>query len=262
MYTGWLLSFGLFWLLKSAEGGIWSRPIPSARGPSSSSSSSSNSVRSNSHMGESKRYHYTDFDSVTTAPAYSSVELANFALETVGPLLLPSALAYLGYKCVEALRRFLTLRREKLSVEDVEIVEEMKKEQDEMWQAITALHSMHAETKSLLDASQGTVSSFASRLNEMDVRLAGKLASAFKQIDSLGETNRLNEKRLVEQLGKLNLMLNASAIDTAVKLQDVRAYTKEILADYDSTMVRKLKAFKDELKKVFIYLSERNVHGL
>ncbi len=155
-----------------------------------------------------------------------------------------SGFAYMGYKGVSYLRR----RLYSVASMDHKTIEDIKIEQEEIWSTITALHSMQSELKTLIEANNDLNLARIARLENLLMEKLGIVSSRVTEIEesclSLDAETKKRFLNISEGLANLDVG------NVEIKLQNAAISMNSTLAEYEIATMRKLTAFRDDLKKI------------
>lgn len=155
----------------------------------------------------------------------------------------------LGMKHVKEQNQLLLVENESLK--------QIKKEQDEIWQAILNIHNTQNDIKSLAESNAALISEWKSTLTNLELQLRRSLEDLTQRLDDLDRGMNASNEDTVEKIRRLQQQWDSEMKSIRASIISLQQEIPAILKDHDKIITSKFQLFQDDMKKIIAKGSSR-----
>ena len=148
----------------------------------------------------------------------------------------------LGMKHVKEQNQLLLVENESLK--------QIKKEQDEIWQAILNIHNTQNDIKSLTESNAALISEWKSTLTNLELQLRRSLEDLTQRLDDLDRGMNASNEDTVEKIRRLQQQWDSEMKSIRASIISLQQEIPAILKDHDKIITSKFQLFQDDMKKI------------
>lgn len=155
----------------------------------------------------------------------------------------------LGMKHVKEQNQLLLVENESLK--------QLKKEQDEIWQAILNIHNTQNDIKSLAESNAALISEWKSTLTNLELQLRRSLEDLTQRLDDLDRGMNASNEDTVEKIRRLQQQWDSEMKSIRASIISLQQEIPAILKDHDKIITSKFQLFQDDMTKIIAKGSSR-----
>lgn len=138
-----------------------------------------------------------------------------------------------------------------------ESLKQIKKEQDEIWQAILNIHNTQNDIKSLAESNAALISEWKSTLTNLELQLRRSLEDLTQRLDDLDRGMNASNEDTVEKIRRLQQQWDSEMKSIRASIISLQQEIPAILKDHDKIITSKFQLFQDDMKKIIAKGSSR-----
>lgn len=168
--------------------------------------------------------------------------LATVSTHFQGDTGIPIIDSVLGIKHVKEQNQLLQVENESLK--------QMKKEHDEIWNAILNIHNTQNDVKSLAESNAASISEWKSTLSNIELQLRRSLDDLTPRLDDIDKGMTASNEDTVEKIRRLQQQWDSEMKSIRSSIISLQQEIPAILKDHDTIITSKFQLFKDDMKKI------------
>ena len=138
------------------------------------------------------------------------------------------------------------------------VIEELQKEQEELWNAVLTIHNMQDDAKQLLQTNNETVVALRVHVSNVESIFASAMSDLTKRLNLLEQDIRDGGTSSEEQIRALKMRLELAVEETRQAIDGMKSTDlPNLIAQHDTVITTKLKKFKDDLKRIIVTARKR-----
>lgn len=131
-----------------------------------------------------------------------------------------------------------------------ESLKQIKKEQDEIWQAILNIHNTQNDVKSFGESNAASISELKGTLANLELQLRRSLDDLTPRLDELDRGMTASNEDTVEKIRRLQHQWDSEMKSIRSSIINLQQEIPAILKDHDQIITSKFQLFTDDMKKI------------